>query len=76
MPEPWQRWYIHAFHDLSSCRPTGDYTSRIPWDRIVLYGELHGLELDNIFLLVDLLREMDLAYRDWIEESKPKKDQK
>lgn len=39
---------------------------RIPWDRIVLYAEIHGLDTEMTRALTEIVCEVDEAYRDWI----------
>lgn len=60
--------FIEAFYDLDTERNHGMSLTRIPWSRIVAYGEHYGYDVDE---LVFFIREMDDAHLDRLaKESK------
>jgi hypothetical protein len=50
-------FYIEAFHELSSCRPSGWGISPIPFTSIVEYAKIYEVGDFNEFL--DIMRIMD-----------------
>lgn len=53
--------YIDAFYELDTERSHGMALVRIPWSRIVSYGEYYGFDTDE---LVFFIRRMDDAHLD------------
>ena len=50
-------FYLEAFRELSTCRPSGFGLSPIPFTAIVEYARIYGVDEFNEFL--DLIRAMD-----------------
>lgn len=55
-------FYIQAWYELDTCRQVGMDVGMIPWDKIVLYGQFHGLENDVLQAFIQIIREMDAAF--------------
>jgi hypothetical protein len=52
--------YLEAFYELDTERSIGPgVMGRIPWSKIILYGEHYGFDLDE---LVFFIRKMDDAF--------------
>lgn len=66
-------FYLTAFNELSTCRPIGDATGPIPWDKIVQYASFKGLEYIMIDPFIRIIRSMDSVYLSWIAEKQKKK---
>ena len=63
---PGDDFYLNAFYQLNSCRTfDGATPGQIPWDKIVLYADRHGLEPDVSKLFEHVLSDMDSAYLEW-----------
>jgi len=64
-------FYLKAFWDLNTCRPSGWGAGPIPWDKIIRYAEWACLDgiLTNVFVLI--IQRMDTAYLTWVEKNKP-----
>lgn len=74
---PADLFYIKAFYDLSTCRDNGFSMGPIPWTAKIKYTEWYRLENDITEAFVDIICEMDEAYRAfYAEENKPKKPKK
>ncbi len=57
-------FYLCAFWDLSTCRPSGFGASPIPWNHIRDYAEFAGLDRVNALAFSLIIRKMDGAYLD------------
>ena len=51
--------YIEAFHELSTCRPSGFGISAIPFVAIVEYAKLYGIEGEDFDDFLYVIRAMD-----------------
>lgn len=64
-------FYITAFWELSSCRQFGQFVGPIPWDKILQYGLVKGLDPEMLRVLEVVVRELDEVYlRDLRENQK------
>lgn len=68
-------FYLKAFWDLHTCRSMGFGPGPIPWNHIVAYSEFAQLDCSNAHAFVDIMRQMDAAYLNWVDE-KQEKEQK
>lgn len=48
---------------------------QIPWDRIIDYARFHELEKDVEQAFVQVIREMDVVYLDWVQEEQERERQ-
>ena len=55
-------FFLRAFADLGSCRQFGMSSGPIPWDKILLYGTVSGLEPDVLRVFTDIIRALDETY--------------
>lgn len=56
-------FFTVAYRDLVTCRlPEG----AIPWTAVALYADRKGLEPDVAELLWSVIRQMDVAEREWV----------
>ena len=62
---PGDQFYLSAFHELSTTRATGFSIGPIPWDKIVDYAELAGLDEDLRVDFQQVIRVLDNAYLKW-----------
>jgi hypothetical protein len=51
------RFYVDAFSELSTCRPSGFGISPIPFTAIVEYAKIY--DVDDFHEFLDVIREMD-----------------
>lgn len=70
---PGDYFYLKAWSDLNSCRSMGMSRGPIPWKDIILYAEYSQLEYDLIEPFVLIIRTMDSAYIDWVENEEERK---
>lgn len=68
--------YLHGFWELSSCRQFGEVLGPIPWNRIVDYSILKGLDLAMMNVFEHVIRELDEAYLKWQRDRQNKTTQK
>lgn len=61
-------FYLRAFWDLSSCRPSSFSVGPIPWNLIVQYAERYGLDEDIVESFIYIMRAMDKVYLDWVDK--------
>lgn len=54
-------FFLDAFRDLDTERTLTDLCP-IPWSKIIMYGEYHGLNAEDVSDLLYLIREADNAY--------------
>lgn len=59
---PGDEFYIQAWFELDTCRQVGMDLGLIPWDKIVFYGQFHGMEEDVLEAFIQIIRQMDGAY--------------
>lgn len=52
-------FYFTAYRELRYDRPVGITLGPIPWSSIVKWGELHGLDVDDITVLEHHIRAME-----------------
>ena len=64
-------FYFKAFWDLSTCRQIGMGQGPIPWDKMIEYGHVAGLDDDMTDVLVGVIRAMDAAYLKWEDAQRP-----
>lgn len=66
-------FYVEAFKELSTCRPSGFGVSAIPFMAIVEYAKLYGIEGEEFHEFLYLIRAMDSELIKLSEKpSKPK----
>lgn len=61
--------YVNAWNDLSTCRQVGMAMGPIPFDKIVIWAEVHRLDYEEILLLNHVIRQLDNDHAER-EESK------
>ena len=62
---PGDQFYFNAFHELSTTRSIGFSIGPIPWDKIVSYAEIAGLDEDLRTDFQQVIRVLDNAYLKW-----------
>ena len=62
---PGDQFYLSAFHELSTTRATGFGLGPIPWDKILRYAEIAGLDDDLRADFQQVIRVLDNAYLKW-----------
>ncbi len=72
---PGDQFYLTAFSELSTCRPVGEVTGPIPWDKIYQYACYKGLEYNMIAPFTAIIRSMDTVYLEWIFQKQKKKQE-
>lgn len=65
--------YYRCFLDLSSCRVNGMSLGPIPWDKIVMWGGIHGFMGEELQDLCYLVAKMDSAYLEYYTEKEKKR---
>lgn len=68
-------FYFTAYRELRYDRPIGMTLGPIPWSSVVRWGELHGLDVDEIGDLEHCIRAMEGAVTDFQERREQKKEQ-
>lgn len=69
-------FYLKAFNELSTCRHVGSSTGPIPWRDVMAYAEHKGLDEDVADVFLQVIREMDAGYLNWIKENQEKENRK
>lgn len=59
-------FFLLAYRDLVTCRSVD---GPIPWDKVSLYADKHGLAPDVEGVLWDVIRRMDAAERKWVSDN-------
>lgn len=59
-------FYIKAFWELSTGRQIGFSLGPIPWDQILLYAQMHGI--DDIEAFVEIIRALDSTHLTWVAD--------
>lgn len=62
MTEPWMPFYIASFYELMTERPVGMALGHIPWSKIRLFADHHGLLGLSGQEFHDIIRAMDIWY--------------
>jgi hypothetical protein len=66
-------FYFTAYRELRYDRPIGMTLGPIPWSSVVRWGELHGLDVDEIGDLEYCIRAMEQAVSDFQQQREQKK---
>lgn len=61
-------FYLRAFNELATTRQVGLGFGPIPWDKMLAYAQVHGLEQDVTELFIYVVREMDNAFLEYEAE--------
>ena len=65
---PGDQFYLDAFYELSTTRAIGYSAGPIPWDKILSYADLAGLDEDLRADFQQIIRALDNAYINWLAE--------
>jgi hypothetical protein len=68
-------FYVEAFQELSTCRPSGFGISAIPFVAVVEYAKLYGIEGEDFHEFLYIIRRMDSELLK-LEADKSKKEPK
>lgn len=61
-------FYFTAYRELMYDRPVGMTLGPIPWSSVVKWGELHGLDVEEIAVLDHHIRAMEKALSEFREK--------
>jgi hypothetical protein len=62
-------FYLRAYFDIETERPTGFGLYRIPWSAIIRYAEYYDLDFDTTERLIYFIKEIDGALiKKWNDE--------
>lgn len=59
---PGDSFFLSAFSDLNTCRPSAFDVAPIPWTTAREYATHHGLDADTFDIFWRVIREMDREY--------------
>ena len=58
-------FYLQAFWDLHTCRPTGWSEGQIPWTSLVEWGRMYCENQEQFEVLEFHVKNLDAAYLKW-----------
>lgn len=63
--EPWDpiaKLVLQSWGTLGTMRPAGMGPTCIPWDKVMYFGQAHGLGLDECHLFWEVVHQADIPY--------------
>ncbi len=62
---------LHAWGDLSTCRPVGMDVGQLPWDKVMSWCDRHQLDEDATRIVWAVIRRLDRDFFERLAKNRP-----